>query len=352
MQIKNTWTRSRKDREPAQPLKRLIDPADWLPEEYRNSEQWIYHLSETEITEIYAAVSGVEARGQDIKDIRPGTFPLPAFGGVLEEIKKELLDGRGFVLIRGLPIARMTRVQMAAAFWGLGAYLGEAISQNAKGHLLGHVKDLGTDYSKVRGYQTSAHMAFHADQCDILALCCLHPAKSGGAHRICSSVALHNEMLTRRPDLVKELTWKFYRSRSDDVPPGETPFYRQAIFNYHQGYFAARGVSANIAKAQNLPGVPKFTAAQHEAMDMYKALAEELAFEVEFQMGDVFFMLQHVTLYSRTAFEDWPEPERKRHALRLWLTTHGARPLPEEFVTQKTGVQVPGVTLKTPIDAE
>jgi hypothetical protein len=330
----------------------LVDPAEWHPEEYRDSEQWIYRLSDAEIAEIHGAVAGVEESGLDIKDIKRESFPLPAFSGVLSEIRKELLDGRGFVLVRGIPLEAMTRVQMAAAFWGLGTYLGEAVSQNSRGHLLGHVKDLGTDYAHERGYQTRAYMAFHADQCDILALCCLHPSKSGGAHRICSSVALHNEMLKRRPDLVKELNWKFYRSCSTDIAPGETPFYRQAIFNYHQGYFAARGVSANLDKAQDLPGVPKFTAAQVEAMVMYKELADELAFEVKFELGDIFLMLQHVTLHSRTAFEDWPEPERKRHVLRLWLTTHGARPLPEEFARQIVGVQVPGVNLKAPLDAE
>jgi hypothetical protein len=111
-------------------------------------------------------------------------------------------------------------------------------------------------------------------------------------------------------------------------------------------------VSQHIAKAQNLPGVPKFTAAQLEAMDMYKALADELAFEVRFQPGDMLFMLQHVTLHSRTEFEDWPEPERKRHILRMWLTTHGERPLPAEFAQQAVGIRVAGAALKAPLDVE
>ena len=352
MQKINPWTRSRSVREPAQPLKPVIDPAEWYPEEHRDSEQWIYGLSEAEIAEIDAGVARVEERGLDIKDIRREDFPLSTFSGALTEIRQELLDGRGLVLVRGMPIERMTRVQMAAAFWGVANYLGEAVPQNGKGHLLGHVKDLGLDYAKVRGFQTRAFMNFHADGCDILALCCLHPSKSGGQHRVCSSVALHNEMLKRRPDLVKELAWKFYWTRNGEIPEGKEPFYRQGVFNYHDGYFAARGVSAHIAKAQDLPGVPRFTAAQREAMDLYKALADELAFDVKFELGDMLFMLQHVTLHSRTAFEDWPEPERKRHILRLWLTTGGARPLAEEFAQQMVGIQVPGVSLKAPLDAE
>ena len=348
----NTWARSARERQPAEASKPLVDPAEWYPDDFRNSEEWLWRLSDAEIAEIEAAVAGVEARGLDIKDIRRADVPLPGFATALADIRDELLDGRGFVVIRGLPVKRMSRAQTAAAFWGIASYMGEAISQNAQGHLLGHVKDLGTDYTKVRGYQTRAHMAFHADQCDILSLCCLHPAKSGGAHRICSSVALHNEMLKRRPDLVNELTWKFYRSRSDDISPGETPYIRQGIFNYQDGYFAARGVSANIAKAQNLPGVPKFTAAQVEALDMFKALAPELSMDVDLQQGDMSFVLNHVTLHSRSEFEDWPEPERKRHILRLWLTTHGRRPLPEEFAQQMVGIRVAGAIPKAPLDAE
>ena len=195
-------------------------------------------------------------------------------------------------------------------------------------------------------------MNFHADQCDILALGCLHPAKSGGAHCICSSVALHNEMLRQFPDLVKELAWKFYWTRHGEIPPGEDRWYRQAVFTYYKGYFTARGVSAHIAKAQDLPGVPKFTPAQLDAMDMYKALARALAMDIEFQQCDMSFVQNHILLHARTAFEDWPEPERKRHILRMWLTTHGARPLPAEFVQQSVGIRVKGAELKAPLDAE
>ena len=348
----NTWARSARQRQPAEPSKPLVDPAEWYPDDFRNSEQWIWRLSDAEIAEIDAAVAGIEQRGLDIKDITRADVPLPGFAAALADIREELLDGRGFILIRGLPVERMSRAQAAAAFWGIASYIGEAISQNARGHLLGHVKDLGTDYAKVRGYQTRAYMAFHADQCDILALCCLHPAKSGGAHRICSSVALHNEMLKSRLDLVEELTWKFYRSRSDDVDPGETPYIRQGIFNYQDGYFAARGVSANIYKSQKLPGVPKFTNAQNEAMDMFKELALELSMDLYLEQGDIMFLMNHVSLHSRTEFEDWPEPERKRHLYRLWLTTYGERPLPEEFNNQQVGVRIEGVPLSAPLDDE
>lgn len=347
----NRWTRSTNRREPAELGRKLVDPADWYPDDVAGSETWMYRLSAAEIADIDAAVAGVEARGQDIKDITQEGFPLPTLAHALAEIRAELLDGRGFAMIRGLPVRRMTRPQVAAAFWGIGTYLGTAISQNGKGHLLGHVKDLDADYAKVRGYMTRAHMAFHCDQCDFLALACLHPAKSGGEHMICSSVALYNEMLRRRPDLAVLLGQQFYRSRSGEIPPGETePWIRQPVFAFHEGYFAARGVSAAIEKAQALPGVPPLSDAEREALQMFRDLAIELAVEIPFEQGDIFYLFNHVTLHSRTAFEDWPEPERKRHLLRLWLTTHGARPLPPEIATRSQGIYVKGTELSAPLD--
>lgn len=349
--VENNWSRSHRARERAEPLKPVVDPAEWYPADFAESDRWIYRLSANEIAEITVAMAGVEARGLDIKDVRREDFPLPALSAALAEIRDELMDGRGFVLVRGLPIEDMTRAQFAAAFWGVGAHLGQVVPQNGQGHLLGHVKDLGLDYAKVRGYMTHAHMGFHADQCDILGLGCVHPAKSGGTHRICSSVALHNEMLKRRPDMAEELSWKFYWSRNGEIPPGEKPWYRQGVFNFHDGYFAARGVNQHIAKAQNLPGVPKFTPAQLEAMALYKAIAPKIAMDIEFQRGDMSFVMNHVTLHSRTEFEDWPEPERKRHMFRMWLTT-GLRPLPSEFVKQMAGIRVAGVEFTAPLDAE
>ena len=182
----NNWTRTTAPRLPAVPLEPVADPAGWSAAEDVNTEEWIYHLSDAEIAEILDAVSGVEARGLDIMDIARGDFALPTLAPALAEIRAELLDGRGYVLVRGLPIAGMTPAQAGAALWGIGLYLGRAVSQNADGHLLGHVKDLGGDYGDplTRGYQTRAAMGFHADPCDIVALLCLRPAKSGGASRI------------------------------------------------------------------------------------------------------------------------------------------------------------------------
>ncbi|MDA0653334.1 MAG: TauD/TfdA family dioxygenase, partial [Proteobacteria bacterium] len=190
-------------REPAAAMEAVVDPAGWYPNDITATETWRYVLSDAEIAEIDAAVGAVEKQGFDIVDIARKDFPLPTFSAGIEAMRRELQEGLGFVQIRGMPVDRWTKAQSAAAYWGIGAYLGRALSQNAKGDLLGHIKDLGGDYSDpmTRGYLTNDRMGFHADQCDYVVLFCLRQAKSGGASRIASSVTVYNEMLKQCPYL-------------------------------------------------------------------------------------------------------------------------------------------------------
>ena len=221
-------------REPAVPMKPAIDPAGWKPSELALNDDWIYQLSKNQCDQITNAVAEIEKSGQGIKDVRKSDFQLGDFAEELAAIRDEFLNGRGFVLIRGVPVADMTREQSAIAFWGIGAHLGRAVSQNGQGHLLGHVKDVGGDYAdkNTRGYLSNAQMGFHADRCDYVALLCLQTSKSGGESRIASSVSLYNKMLAERPDLVEELCKNFYWSRIGEIPPGLGPFYMMPVFSF------------------------------------------------------------------------------------------------------------------------
>jgi hypothetical protein len=347
----NTWRASPRRHEPAVMGRPITDSSAWLPQDFAGSECWVYRLNDAEIAEALDAADRTLAKGIELKDITRDDFELPTLAAGLADVREELVRGRGFALVRGLPVEGRSIDQTARAFWGIGAHLGRAVSQNGRGQLLGHVTDLGGDYAKVRGYMTKAHMKFHADRADFLALCCLHPAKSGGAHRICSSVTLYNEMLKRRPELVEELTFRFYRFRSGELPPGETlPYSRQPIFSITDGWFAARGASAAIAKGQKLPGVPALTTAQEEAIALYREIAETIALDINYQPGDISVVQNHVTLHSRSAFEDWPEKERRRHLLRLWLSTDGAYPVCEDIEKEIRGVTVEGTKLRASLE--
>jgi hypothetical protein len=332
-------------------LEPIVEGTAWLPEDLVGTDAWVYQLSGAEVDEVIAAADIADAGGREIKDIGPDDFALPKLGVGLADIKAELKDGRGFALIRGLPVEGRSLRQVAVAFWGLGLHVGAPKSQNGRGHLLGHVMDIGADASMERGYMTNSELAFHTDRADVLSLCCVQAAKSGGAHRICSSVSLHNEMLKRRPELAKELAWDFYRTRTGEIPAGETsPWFRQPIFSVEDGHFTARGASLALNRAQGLPGVPDLTEAQRDAIKMFQTLSAEVALDLPLQQGDVTYCNCHVTLHGRANFEDWPEATRKRHLLRLWLSTND-RPLVESIAREMGGVLIAGAVLSTPLEA-
>src|SRR5262245_56773955 len=204
-------------------------PSAWIGAEMRHREaEWTYRLSAVENAEIDTAGRGVQARGVDIADIRRQDFPLPTLGRVLDRLRGEVLDGRGFVMLRGMPVEHRSIEENATAFWRVGAYFGNARSQNAKGHLVGHVYDLGVGLSEtnpnLRSSATAERQNFHIDRCDVVALLCLRRAKSGGLSSIVSSMAVHNEMARRRPDLLERLYQPFPVDRRGEVPEGKAPF--------------------------------------------------------------------------------------------------------------------------------
>src|SRR4051794_41700276 len=112
----------------------VAGPSAWIGAEMRRREaEWTYRLSPPEIAEIEAAVAAVQARGLELAEIRRDDFPLPTLGPVLDRLRREVLDGRGFVLLRGMPVADRPIAWSATAYWGIGAHFGSARSQNAKG---------------------------------------------------------------------------------------------------------------------------------------------------------------------------------------------------------------------------
>ncbi len=316
----------------------------WYGPAMTENSDWIEHLSDAEIVEIESATSRLTEK-KIVPGIRSDDFPLPALSMRLAGILKEVLDGRGFALLRRLPVERWTECEVATAFFGLGAHLGSARSQNAQGHMLGHVKDLGLSSSdpNVRIYQTRERQTYHTDSSDVVALLCLQSAKSGGLSSLVSSVTIFNEMRRRRPDLLKVLFAPIETDRRGEVPEGGKPYFTIPIFNWHAGLLSVNYQRQYIESARRFPEVPPLTDQQIEALDLFDALANDpaLHFEMELRPGDIQLVHNHTLLHDRTAFEDWPEPECKRHLLRLWLAPLDARPLPSVFA-ERYGSIIPG----------
>jgi hypothetical protein len=312
----------------------LIDgPSAWIGATLRHQpEAWIHHLSADEIAEIEHAAADVRKHRIDVAAINRDNFRLPRFGSTLDAVRRDVLDGRGFVVIRGLPVKGKQMVDNAAAYCGIGSYFGSMRSQNAKGHLISHVRDAGVKAatnSHVRAYQSNEQQMFHTDRCDIVGLLCLHQAKSGGLSSVVSAMSLYNTMAGRRPDLARRLFAPLPFDRRGEVPEGEDPFYTMPVFVGHAGLLSVNYSRRNIDSSQRHPAAPRLTPADLEALDMFDTLANdpELRLDMMLEAGDIQLLHNHTMLHDRTAFEDWPEPERKRHLLRLWLAAPHARAL-------------------------
>lgn len=321
-------------------------PAAWLGSELSQNTDWIEVLTPAELEEIDQAIQRFKASGAALGDISTQTFALPLLAPRLARILQDVVHGRGFVLLRGFEVARYSTEETAIAYLGLGAYLGSFRSQNAAGHLLGHVKDTGVDINQptVRFYQTNRALEYHTDSCDIVGLICLKPSRSGGESRIVSSVSVYNQMMRTRPDLVEQLFHAFPTDRRGEVPEGGLPWFDIPVFNWHAGQLTTIYVGQYIRSAQqNFPQARRLTSKELEALDLLDTLTNDpqLNLQMEFRPGDMQFLHNHQILHSRTDFEDWPEPERRRHLMRLWLAPQDGRALPECFAP-RYGSVTPG----------
>ena len=340
-------------------------PSAWRGSDLRDRGDWIYSLRPVEQTELLEAAQHSAANEVALTNISRADFPLPSLGETLQGLQDEVVNGRGFVMLRGLPIDDLPRESVARLYLGIGAWMGEPVPQNAQGHLLGHVKDLGNDPMdpSTRIYTTTYRHLFHTDSCDIAALLCLHPAKSGGASAIASSTAIYNEIARQRPDLAQVLAQPFVVDRKGEIPAGKGPTYPMPICHHYGGFMTVMYSRDFIEVAQQRPETPRLTPQQTEAMDLIDALAssDEFRLEMDFRPGDVQFLHNHQILHARTSYEDHPEEHRKRHLLRLWLSAPAGRPLPPVFAERygeirvgkrRGGIVVPGAGLSAPLEAE
>jgi hypothetical protein len=360
-----TTTLSQPLREQAVPLKPVIDPAAWSAADLDADQGWVHPLSDSDVAELDDLVHTLESRIETVLDIAPADVVLPTLGPRLEAMANDIVQGRGLALVRGVPVERYTRLQAAIAFWCIGSFVGTPVSQNAKGHLLGHVADLGgTTFKnpKNRGYQTHDTLPFHCDSCDVVALLCLHPSKSGGESTVTSSLHIYNEMLKRRPELVAALAEPIYRDRRNEIPACKDPWFQMPVFNFFDNHLTVSWQGGYIRSAQRFEELPRHSQDLIDGIEMFSDLARDLAYSMDFRQGDIQFLHNHVTVHSRTEYEDFPEPERKRHLLRLWQATPGGRPLPPAYRERyghlkpgdrpAGGIVVEGTVFKAPLEAE
>ena len=326
-------------------------------------ETWTYVFNNQEIRELEHAAASFRESNTPLGLISKKTFPLPNLGVVLMKMQDELRNGLGFKLLRGLPTDNYDPAINSAIFCGIGSHLGSARSQNAAGHLLGHVRDIGADINdpNSRIYQTKARQHFHTDSCDVVGLLCLKKAKSGGKSLLASSVTVYNEIAQRRPDLLEYLFQPIARDRRGEIPDGKKPFYSVPVYNWFKGFLTCFYHREYIDSAQRYEAAPKMSEKQKAAIDFFDQIANEPSINLgmDFEPGDIQFVYNHHLLHDRTEYQDWPEKTERRHLLRLWLALPKDRPLPRSFaerygkikIGDRGGVVTNKTILHAPFDA-
>ncbi len=236
----------------------IDSPAAWFGRDLQHDASWTESLTGTEVDELLAAVADIGRRGLRILDLRREDFAFPTLSERLRRLAIELDRGRGFWLLRGLPIEDLSRHDAAVAYWGIGLHLGVPVSQNSRGHLLGHVTDEGVDIREPgsRGYQTRVRLPYHTDSSDTVGLLCLQPSRSGGLSSIVSSTTVFNETLRRRPDLAHLWFQDWYYDRRNEERPGEAPFFTTPLACWYGGLLSIRYVRSFLDTALRHEGVP------------------------------------------------------------------------------------------------
>lgn len=300
----------------------LVGPAAWRGAEMARRDDWVVHLDARQVAELEEAAEHAARRGVGLDALRDSDFPLPTLADAVAGWARELLHGRGFLLLRGLPVARWGDERAALIYWGIGQHLGEPGAQNPQGELLGHVVDTGEDAANpfVRRYRTAGDIAYHCDLADAVGLLCLRNAKRGGASRIVSSVSVYNRLLEQRPDLIERLYEPFCLDTRDEQGKSGLQYVPAIPCCHADGTLRTFYHSDYFRSAERHAEVPPFTEAERTLLDLYEEIASspDLYLDMQFEPGDVQLISNHFTLHARTAYED--DAQAPRHLLRLWLS--------------------------------
>lgn len=324
----------------ARPQERVLHepldiPAGWKGSELARREGWREALTDEEVAELDRALDTARATGKPMGALTKEDFPLPTLCKKIDRWRDEVRSGRGFQVLRGVPVARWPQSDAELFFWCFGQHFGIPGAQNPQADLLGHVRDTGESPDEVRHYRTSVNINFHCDAADVVGLLCLAKAKRGGQSRIVSSVSVYNELLLRRPDLVDRLYEPFMMDTKGEggvrylpVRPCRFDAGRLRTF-YHTDYFRS---------AVGFEGESMLSPEDRTVLDLYNEIADspDMYLDMDLEPGDMQLLSNHTVLHARTDYEDYPEPERKRHLLRLWISLPSRSPLSTRFRTHRS----------------
>ena len=326
-------------------IRPIIGANAWHGKDMARSPRWQRCLSPAQLAEVEAALAAAKARGRGWEEMTTAEFPLPGLAPLFDDIRDELENGSGLLMLRGIDPSRYSANDAKIVYAGIARQIGTLVFSNRGGEVMREIRDVGRDVGERYGQLPSdgAHGAFlssysrtlsnaslryHTDRCDVVALFCIRQAMKGGVSKLCSSPAVHNAMLERRPDLCAALYADVWRSRFGEEDEGDTMGYALPVWGVRDGKFTSHYSRTFVEAGQRRPETPRVSAAQWEALDLLSDLADELSFEMTFTPGDIQFVNNHVIYHARSEFEDDAAAGRDRLLLRLWMAMPNSRALP------------------------
>jgi hypothetical protein len=296
----------------------------WTGPELAQSDDWIWELSGAEIADIDTALNKVLASGRKWSEFGRDDFTLTTFGNRIEQCKHELKDGRGFVVLRGLPVNRYSIDELKAIYWGIGCHLGNIITQNARGSVMEHITDMkpaNTSDPNLRSYITAQGQPPHCDVSDIVGLLCVNRAKEGGRSVIVNTMAIYNRILAEHPEFMAPLVEGFYHDLRGEGRTGdnnETSDVPVPVFSRHRERLRCWFHKKLLMGGSQKRGVA-LTELQRNAIETIEQLGSdpEMRLDMDLVPGDIQFLNNYSTMHYRTAFVD--DETHKRLMLRLWI---------------------------------
>jgi hypothetical protein len=305
----------------------VLEPhAEWTAADVADPGAWTLPLTPDDLDELDAALAHARRTTDEVLDVTANDFPLPGLAPRLQDFARDLVDGRGFGRIGTLDIDRLGAEDASWIYWGIGRHLGEPWPQNARGHLLGDVKDQGKtlDDPTARGYEIGGHgLGFHSDGSDLVGLLCIDDGVEGGESLVSNAVRAHNELVRTDASLAAALYEPLPYDFRGEEPPGGKPFYFVPAFTEHKERLFVRYIRPFIESSQRHPDAPRLSEVQRRAMDRLDELIESADNRVEMKLrpGEMQFVNNYHVLHGRRRYVDDVEAGRVRWLKRLWLAT-------------------------------
>ena len=318
-------------------MQAVDDSAIWTVRDFAGPEDYTVRLTAAEIAELDGFIREMDRAGKSLDDIGREDFRCPSVGARLADLYDELRDGRGFAVMAGLPVERWRQEDTERVYWAMGTQLGSGISQSVLGDRLGHVRDTTREDPHARAYRARRELEPHTDRAHIVGLFSLRAAREGGVSLLTNALAVHNRLLAETPGYLERLYEGFHMHRRGEEAPGDDPVtpHKVPVYSSVDGKVSCRWVKTYAVMGQEAKGEP-FGPLEDAAMEAFMATAgsDELQLRFTLMPGEILWFNNFTHLHARTAFDDFDEPDRRRHLLRLWLRNADIRPTVPEIAVE------------------